>query len=80
MSTKRVAVGMVTCLVAVAMATGDGWAAASPALKASRNCRKAIASAFGKVSKTALGVIGSCHKGRDKGKFPGDCNASRKPT
>jgi hypothetical protein len=74
MSTKRVAVGTVTCLVAVALATGDGWAAASPALKASRNCRKAIGSAFGKVSTTALGVIGRCHKGRDKGKFPGDCN------
>ena len=66
------AVGTVTCSVAVALATGDGWAAASPALKASRNCRKAIAIGLRQGSSTtALGVIGSVPQGSRQGEVPG---------
>ncbi len=72
MRAMRVASGL-TVLAVAGIAT-SGWAAGSPELKASRNCRKAIASALTKVTSTTLGVIGGCHKSRDKGKFTGDCN------
>jgi len=74
MNTLRVAVSTLTCVAVIGgMATVQA-ASVPPEIKASRNCRKAIASALSKVTTTGLGVIGGCHKSRDKGKFSGDCN------
>ena len=72
MKAMRVA-SVLACLVVAGVATSASGAG-SPELKASRNCRKAIASALTKVTSTGLGVIGGCHASRDKGKLSGDCN------
>lgn len=67
-------IGMVvSAWVAVLGVATHGWAA-SAETKASRTCRKTIASSFGKVASTGLGVIAKCHGSRDKDKFTGDCN------
>ena len=71
---KTSSIGMVVsvCAAVVGIAT-HGWAA-SAETKASRACRKTIASSFGKVASTGLGVIAKCHGSRDKDKLTGDCN------
>ncbi len=66
-------IGMMVLAGVVVAAATNGWAASDPT-KVSRACRKSIASSFGKVASTSLGVIAKCHGTRDKGKFTGDCN------
>src|SRR6266404_8155668 len=62
------------CGITLAMLLGQTATSAHAATKASRACRKVIASSFSKVATTEAAIVAACHKLRDKGKFSGDCN------
>jgi hypothetical protein len=67
----RLAIGWVTAL---SLALGPCYAgAAADPLKASRRCRQASAQQLTKLVKTALKLVDTCHRERDKGKLALDC-------
>ncbi len=60
--------------LALVLALGcDASAAANP-LKASRACRRTSAQQLMKLVRTALKLVDTCHRERDKGKLARDCN------